>query len=181
MGDVATMLAEVRTRILAEDATADVLFHDSNLGEHHEEGRRRVVLTWGDFAIRGPRDFCTNPPSLYEVRPSFEAHLYVTDTDDPLSRLQSLLALVSIVARAVHGATHGAHGQGGPELLSMSVTRDTERMRHGEEGILLFDVGLPITRGPAAEVAPGIAPAINGGAGGGGGGGLGLTINPPGV
>lgn len=187
MADVVGLFREIRAGVLSELPDAEVLFGDRHLGEHYEVGRPRVVLTWGDGEFRGPRDYNTNPPSMYEKRPSWEAHLYIAEAEtiedlpgdaypgEPrdLQRLQDLSDLQDTVARAIHAAAHGSHGGGGADIISYTASRDTEILRHGEACIMIFDVGVAVIRGPALVSVSTTEPAINGGAGGG------LIVNPP--
>jgi hypothetical protein len=153
---------------------APVLIGDRHLSEHYKP---RVVFCWAGGSSQGPRDMCTNPRIISENRWIVEAHCWVARAESEadfdlrdVARLQDAEDMIQDVQRSVYALQHGSLGGRTEQFSDVSVVRDVELMRYGEEMIALFMVAVPVPEGPVYLPALGTPEAATGEAG--------LTVNP---
>jgi hypothetical protein len=79
-----------------------------------------------------------------------------------LDRLDAIEALTRCVLRSIHEVAHGANLPDRPIADSATVSREARHLRHGEAALILFDIGIPITKGRSLATMPaGTSLAVN--------------------
>jgi hypothetical protein len=151
------------------------------IGDRHlpenSHGHPYVVLTAGGSSSEGPRDMSTNPKILSTDLWLCEAHCWVAEAESEadvrvrdVERFRQLGDMLQDLKRAVYALQHGTLRVRTEQFGDISMVRDIELMRYGEEGIAIFTVAVPCPEGPTYLTALGTAlPAIPGG----------LAVNPP--
>lgn len=168
-------LAHVGT-LGASGDTRPVEIGDKYLAEHYK-GHPFVALTINAATSEGPRNMSTNPKVISTDLWIVEAHCWVAEAEAELDyfardigRIQQLEHLLQDLKRAVYRLQHGSLRGRTEQFSEVTMVRDTEYMRFGEEGIALFTVAIPCSEGPTYLAALGTAlPAVPGG----------LVVNPP--
>lgn len=151
-----------------------VLVGDRHLAEHYS---LRVTLCWAGGSPQGPRDMCTNPRIITENRWIVEAHCWVAQAESEpdydlrdIARIQDTEDMIQDLQRAVYALQHGSLGGRTEQFTDVSVVRDVELMRFGEECICLFGVAVPVPEGPVYLLALGTPEPATGESG--------LFVNP---
>lgn len=168
---LATQLAAIRDTLrpalTSRWANAHVEIGDENLPGH--VGYPVIVLCYATGEERPPRDLSTNPPTIAERVWDIEAHVWIGeyDPDAPederdVARLADLETMLDELTRAVYSNTHGSIGGGTPVNVPITISRDVEIFRYGEQAVALFKLGAPVTYGPTLEPVENAAAAVEG-------------------
>lgn len=169
--NLATQLAAIRDTLrdgLASHWTdSEVHVGDDALGEH--VGPPRIVLCYATGEERPPRDVGTNPKTIAERVWDIEAHVWISKYDSGLSaderavtRLADLETMLDELSRAVYANTHGSIGGGTPLNVPITISRDVEIFRYGEQAVALFKLGSAVTYGPTLEPVENATAAVEG-------------------
>lgn len=157
----------LRLSLVAHWSDARVEIGDEHLAEH--VGAPVIVLCYATGEERPPRDLNTNPPTIAERVWDIEAHVWIakysesaTEDDRDVARLADLETMLDDLSRAVYANTHGSIGGGTPLNVPITISRDVEIFRFGEEAIALFRLGRPVTYGPTLEQVDNATAAVEG-------------------
>lgn len=138
----------------------DVFLGHENLSKLQGD-RGRVVLSLhedGADQIAPGKDLNGTLRSLCTWQPAFSASLWVpvgqAGSRVYLDRLDAIESLGRCVLRSLHEKFHGANVNGAPIADSASVIREPRHMKHGEAALVLFSVGVPITKGRTLTTLP---------------------------
>lgn len=173
MGSFRWILEHLKTQIEAEVArpanddgsggtafAVEVLIDDQSSSRHPSDAGR-VVLSLapdGADAIAPGKVLDGTLRSLCTWQPMFAARLWVpvgqAGTRVYLERLDAIESLGRCVLRSLHEKFHGANVIGAPIAESATVLREPLHLRHGEAAIVLFNVGVPITKGRTLTTLP---------------------------
>lgn len=146
----------------------EVLFgHDQNSRHPTDEGR--VVLALyedGEDAIAPGKMLNGALRTLCTWQPKHAASLWVpvgqAGARVYLDRMDAIESLTKCVLRAIHEVAHGANLADRPIADSATVSRQARHLRHGEASLILFDVGIPVTKGRTLTTLPaGTSIAVN--------------------
>lgn len=146
----------------------EVLYgHDQK--SRHPTDVGRVVLALhddGDDAIAPGKALNGTLRTLCTWQPRLAASLWVpvgqAGTRTYLDRMDAIEALTRCVLRSIHEVAHGANLADRPIADSATVSREARHLRHGEAAIVLFDIGVPITKGRTLTTLPaGASLAVN--------------------
>lgn len=151
-----------------------VLIGDRHLSEHYQ---LRWVFCWAGGTPQGPRDMCTNPRIITENRWIVEGHCWIARAEaEPdfdlrdVARIQDAEDSIQELQRSVYALQHGSLGGRTEQFTDVSIVRDVDLMRYGEELIALFMVAVPVPEGPTYLTALGTPEPSTGESG--------LTVNP---
>lgn len=121
----------------------------------------RVVLSLyeeGTDQIAPGKDLNGTLRSLCTWQPQFSASLWApvgqAGSRTYLGRVDAIESLGRCVLRSLHEKFHGANINGAPIADSATVTREARHMKHGEAALVLFNVGVPITKGRSLTQLP---------------------------
>ncbi len=129
----------------------------------------RVVLSLyddGEDQIGAGKDLNGTLRVLCTWIPAFSARLWVpagtVGARNYLDRLDAVESLVRCVLRSLHEKFHGANLAGAPIADSATIIRSARHLKNGEAAIILFGVGVPITKGRTlTTLPPGTGLAVN--------------------
>ncbi len=169
--------------ITSDPAHAGTIERPVDIGDRHLNenytGGPRVVMALTGSTSSGPRDMCTNPKTISEDRYLIEVHAWVAESEAQsdyevrdIDRIRDAVDLHEDVKRAVYMLQHGALGVRTEAFTDVTMVRDTELLRYGEEFIDLFIIPKPVPLGPTYQLALGTPTADTGHD-------AGLVINPP--
>lgn len=139
----------------------EVLFgHDQN--SRLPEAAGRVVLALhedaGDDAIAPGKVLNGTLRTICTWQPKHAASLWVpvgqAGARAYLGRMDAIESLTKCVLRALHEVAHGANLADRAIADSATVSRAPRHLRHGEMSVVLFDVGIPVTKGRALTTLP---------------------------
>lgn len=157
----------LRPALAAHWANARVEIGDENVSDH--VGSPVIVLCYATGEERPPRDLSTNPQTIAERLWDIEAHVWISEYDQSapederdVARLANLETMLDELSRAVYANTHGSIGGGTPLNVPITISRDVEIFRFGEEAVALFKLGAPVTAGPTLEPVEDASAAIEG-------------------
>lgn len=157
----------LRPALAARWANARVEIGDENLPDH--VGEPVIVLCYATGEERPPRDLNTNPPTIAERVWDIEAHVWIceydpsaTEDERDVARLADLETMLDELSRAVYAITHGSIGGGTPLNVPITISRDLEIFRFGEQAVALFKLGRPVTYGPTLEPVENATAAVEG-------------------
>lgn len=129
----------------------------------------RVVLSLyedGEDQIGAGKDLNGTLRALCTWVPALSARLWVpaatVGARNYLDRLDAVESLVRCVLRSLHEKFHGANLAGAPIADSATVIRSARHLKNGEAAVILFGVGIPITKGRSlTTLPPGTGLAVN--------------------
>lgn len=140
-------LQGIRTRLVAARPDIEVVIGDDEASRHYP-GMGRVVLALpGDSPVSGPRVANRNPREIYEVQWTCVAYAWIAEREGAVERFDDIEALIYDVMRAIYAEAHGAKTGGALNVTSVSMTKDVEAMRFGEDASITYVIGVPVTQG----------------------------------
>lgn len=140
-------LQGIRTRLIAARPDIAVAIGDDENSKHYP-GMGRVVLALpGDSPVTGPRVVNRNPRTLYDVQWTCIAYAWIAERSGAVERFDDIETLVYDVMRAVYAEAHGAKTGSALNVISVSMTKDVESLRFGEDASVTYVIGVPVTEG----------------------------------
>ncbi len=111
-------------------------------------GAGRVVFALpGDSDVTGPRLVTRNPVEIYEIQWKCTAYAWIAESSDTIQRFDDIELLICDVMRAIYDEVHGAKVGAGPNVTRVSMSKDVEALRFGEDGYVEYVIGVPVTKG----------------------------------
>lgn len=174
-------LDDTANAITSDQANVGSIANPVLIGDRHRpnhySGAPQVILCWNGASPNGPKNMGTNPRVISQRDHLVEAHCWIAEaeaeTDDAVrdvTRIGDTEALLDELERSLYSLQKGANAVRTQPFTEMSVVRDVELLKFGEECIALFVVPIPVTEGPTYTLALG-TPTV--GIPGG------LVMNPP--
>lgn len=180
MGKIRAALEAVGAKIAVEAArpvnehgtggctfAVDVQYGDENVNKLQSSGNTgRVVLTVGNGVIGPGGKMRASLRALGTWTPDLEAHLWApigaAPTRTSLLRWDAIESLVLAVGRSIYLAHYGSNVPQRNLGETIEVVRDTAKLRSGQDAILVFNVGIPISEGqPLTRLPSGARGAVN--------------------
>lgn len=147
----------IAARLEAARPDVVVAIGDDEESRNYPGSGRVVFALPGDSPVTGPKLVTRNPRALYDVQWTCVAYAWIAESSDPVQRFNDIELLVYDVMRAIYGEIHGAKTGGGPEVTSVSMAKDAEALRYGEDATITYVVGVPVTEGSTKIAARGDA------------------------
>lgn len=138
----------------------DVVYGYEQLSRHQTDNGRVVLALYedGDDAIAPGKVLNGTLRTLCTWQPKLAASLWVpvgqAGSRTHLDRMDAIEALTRCVLRSIHEVAHGANLADRPIADSATIVRPARHLKHGEAAMVLFDVGVPITKGRTLTTMP---------------------------